>query len=128
MIAILEDVFFRAGAGDGQATFFTVDRATRALKEVLDSALLASIERCIFFQFGAIKFVAYGNNIGHGIPCGIRQRFKLEKYIILPKAMSIGNGGAESAGRATGLVGRSCQSHHAVIIYQIAQKIHGPRA
>jgi len=82
----------RTDPGDGQAAFFTVDRTARPLKKVLDRALFASTQRYILFQFGAIELVAYGNNIGHGIPCGISHRFKLEKYITGPNTMSIANG------------------------------------
>jgi hypothetical protein len=62
------------------------------LKKVLDRSLFASTQCYILFQFGAIELVAYGNNIGHGIPYSISQRFKLEKYITVPNAMSIANG------------------------------------
>jgi hypothetical protein len=60
--------FLGARPADGQAAFLAVERTAGTLKKVFDGALLASIERGIFFQFGAIEFVTYGDNIGHGAP------------------------------------------------------------
>jgi hypothetical protein len=121
MIAFCIASVLRTDPGDGQTTFFTIDRAARPLKKVLDRSLFASPQRYILFQFGAIELVAYGNNIGHGIPCGISQRFKLGKYITVPNTMSIANGRPTRSIRALA-ASPSCQSHSAVITDQVPKK------
>ena len=78
--------------GGGPATFFTVYRAAGALEKVLDGALLAMIKPGVFFQLGAIEFIAYGNDVSHGVPSGFNRFLKLRKYSIALIALSIGKG------------------------------------
>lgn len=72
-----------------QTAFFAIDRTAGALKKTFDRALLAAIQLGVFLQPGAIEFIAYGNNFGHGIPNGFNRRLNLEKYSIARNALSI---------------------------------------
>jgi hypothetical protein len=97
MVMIFFATLTLACATEGQSAFFTRYCAAGTLHEIFDRALLTSAEGCLFFQLGAITFIAYGNDIGHRNPGGINLSFKFEKYSTALNGMSIGKGQGSSA-------------------------------
>ena len=58
-------------AGERHTAFFTGCRATGPLYQNIGGPLFTFAEDRLFFQFGAVTLVAYGNDFGHGTPVGL---------------------------------------------------------